>query len=107
MQSTIQKLSPLTEASFYVLLALIEPKHGYGIIKSVEELTGGRIVLAAGTLYGVLQNFEKQDCIELESTSIKRRKKVYRITAPGRDLLQFEITRLQSMLDNAKELGVR
>lgn len=106
MNIDIQKLSPLTEASYYVILALTEPKHGYGIIKTVEELTNGRIVLAAGTLYGVLQNFEKNKCIELESTSKQRRKKVYRITALGRALLHHEITRLQSMLDNAKELGV-
>ena len=47
---------PLTETSFFILLSLATaPKHGYGIIKEVETLSAGRVVLAAGTLYSALR----------------------------------------------------
>ena len=41
---------PLTEAGYYILLSLMEPMHGYGIMQNVEALSGGRVRLAAGTL---------------------------------------------------------
>ena len=44
----------LTEAVFYILLSLVEPLHGYGIMQNVEKLSGGRVRLAAGTLYGAI-----------------------------------------------------
>ena len=44
----------LTEAVYYILLSLQEPLHGYGIIQNVDKLSGGRVRLAAGTLYGAL-----------------------------------------------------
>ena len=44
----------LTEAVYYILLSLVEPKHGYGIMQNVEMLSGGRVRLAAGTLYGIV-----------------------------------------------------
>ena len=45
----------LTEATYYILLSLVSPRHGYGIMQLTEELSGGRIHLAAGTLYGALR----------------------------------------------------
>ena len=61
------KKSPLSEQSFYILLALIdEPLHGYGIIKRVKELSQGMIVLAAGTLYGAIEKLKNQQMIELD-----------------------------------------
>ena len=104
MDKTIAKLSPLTESTFYVLLAVQKPIHGYGIIKIIEELTDGRIVLAAGTLYGALQNLERYNCIELHKSSVSRRKKEYVSTELGTKLLQFEINRLKSMLKHVEEL---
>nr|MCR5390105.1 PadR family transcriptional regulator [Lachnospiraceae bacterium] len=50
-----EKELPLTEAIFYILLALRHPNHGYGIIQEVESMTSGRLVLGAGTLYGAIQ----------------------------------------------------
>ena len=51
-KSMHDKELPLTEAVFYIMLALRHPNHGYGIIQEVEEMTGGRLSLGAGTLYG-------------------------------------------------------
>ena len=53
-----EKETPLTEAFFYILLALRKPNHGYGVIQEIEELTGGRVVLGPGTLYGARQTMQ-------------------------------------------------
>lgn len=66
----------MTEAVYYILLALRKPNHGYGIIQEVERLTGGRVALGAGTLYGAIQTLEKKMWIEIysvDTTSRKRR----------------------------------
>ena len=52
---------PLTEAVYYILLSLMEPMHGYGIMQNVETLSGGRVRLAAGTLYGALNAMVDRD----------------------------------------------
>ena len=107
MNSYIKKNSPLTEATYYILLALVEPLHGYGIIKKVEEMTVGRVRLAAGTLYGAISTLLNYKLIILigEDKGNKRRK-LYQITEPGRVLLNYEIKRLQEMVDNgAREIG--
>lgn len=48
---------PLTEALFYILLAARRPIHGYGIIQEVAEMTGGRVNLGPGTLYGAISTW--------------------------------------------------
>ena len=54
----------LTEAVFYILLSLQKPLHGYGIIQNVEQLSGGRVKLAAGTLYGALNSLVDKGWID-------------------------------------------
>lgn len=53
----------LTEAVFYILLSLDTPLHGYGIMQNVEHLSGGRVRLAAGTLYGALATLTERGWI--------------------------------------------
>ena len=48
----------LTEAFYYILLSLYQPLHGYGIMQKAEEFSGGRVRLAAGTLYGALNTLQ-------------------------------------------------
>ena len=48
----------LTEAVYYILLALVEPMHGYGIMQQTAALSKGRVRLSAGTLYGALASNE-------------------------------------------------
>lgn len=93
---------PLTEAFFYILLALRKPTHGYGIIQEVEQMTKGRVVLGAGTLYGALQTLEKREWIcvySAEETS--RKKKEYLITPAGRAAFDKELSRLKELVANA------
>ena len=98
---SIEKHSPLTEASFYILLSLTNPLHGYGIIKEVEEMSQGRVKLAAGTLYGALSSLQKHQLITIVDEQVSSRKrKTYKVTDSGATLLQYEITRLQEMVQN-------
>lgn len=93
---------PLTEAVFYILLAVRRPNHGYGIIQEVEQLTGGRVVLGAGTLYGAIQTLQNKGWIRIYSAETEsRKKKEYIITASGREVFEAERTRLKELLNNA------
>lgn len=104
MDKLIKKLSPLTEATFYTLLSLHEPLHGYGIIKKVEAMTNERVKLAAGTLYGVLSTLQKHELIVLErEEESNKKKKIYKITDLGKELIEYEMARLSEMLENARQ----
>lgn len=99
----MDKNIPLTEAVFYILLAVRTPNHGYGIIQEVEQLTDGRVTLGAGTLYGAIQTLEKKNWIEIYSVDTEsRKKKEYVITALGREVFEEERARLQELLKNAE-----
>jgi DNA-binding PadR family transcriptional regulator len=94
---------PLTETSFFILLSLATtPKHGYGIIKEVETLSAGRVVLAAGTLYSALRRMLEDGWIErLEdnnSNKDSRERKLYRLTDLGRRIFELETKRLQRLI---------
>jgi DNA-binding PadR family transcriptional regulator len=104
-KSNIEKYSPLTETTFYILISLLEPLHGYGIMQKVEKLSCGRVRLGPGTLYGALGNLLEAKMIELESGDrINNRRKVYRIKDLGIEMIEYEIKRLEEMLKNGKDL---
>lgn len=99
----MDKNIPLTEAVFYILLAVRTPNHGYGIIQEVEQLTDGRVTLGAGTLYGAIQTLEKKNWIRVYSVDTEsRKKKEYVITALGREVFAEERARLGELLKNAE-----
>lgn len=98
--------SPLTEAFFYILLSLRRPNHGYGVIQEIEKITGGRVVLGAGTLYGALQTLQKRGWIRVYSQDTdSRKKKEYVLTDIGRQAFERERTRLEELVNNAKMMG--
>lgn len=88
---------PLTETTFYVLLALRTPAHGYAIMARVEQLSAGAVRLAAGTLYGALENLVSQKLI-VPVASADARRKVYRITEHGYGVLAADAARMQAMV---------
>lgn len=94
----------LTEAVYYILLSLAEPMHGYGIMQNVEKLSGGRVKLAAGTLYGAISSLLEKGWITALPGEKDSRKKEYRITAEGRLVLLDELARLTELLENGKKL---
>jgi len=107
MSKSIETFSPLTEASFYILLSLVNPLHGYGVIKKVETMSFGRVKLAAGTLYGSISNLLRNKLIVSVGDDISnKRRKLYQATSLGIELIKYELKRLSEMLDNGKnELG--
>lgn len=94
---------PMTETAYYTLLSLTEPRHGYGIMQHVEEITGQRLRIGAGTLYGSLARMERDSVIAVESQQDRR--KTYAITAAGSRLLELELARLRELVDNGEALG--
>jgi DNA-binding PadR family transcriptional regulator len=102
MNDKFQKYSPLTEATYYILLSLQRPLHGYGIIKKIENMTDGRLILASGTLYGAISKLISYNLITLVSEDINnKRKKEYLITDEGIELLNFELLRIKKMVSNS------
>ena len=94
----------LTEAVYYILLSLTEPMHGYGIMQNVEKLSGGRVRLAAGTLYGAISSLLEKGWITALPGEKDSRKKEYMITAEGRLVLMDEFARLTELLENGKKV---
>jgi DNA-binding PadR family transcriptional regulator len=90
---------PLTEPVFLVLLSLAEqPRHGYSILKDVESMSGGRVQLSTGTLYGALQRLLDQGWIErIEEDQASRDRRTYRLTSRGRRNMQMEIKRMRQL----------
>lgn len=98
--------APLTEAFYYILLTLRNPNHGYGITQEIEQLTEGRVLLGAGTLYGALQTMEKRGWIAVYSQDTEsRKKKEYMITDLGRQAFIREYARLEELVKNGKIMG--
>ncbi|CAM3851599.1 PadR family transcriptional regulator [Alkalicoccus chagannorensis] len=97
----IKKYIPMSETAFYILLSLApEPRHGYGIIKYVESITGGRLVLGSGTVYGSLTKMLKDHLILVYAD--EERKKTYEITDLGKKVLHTEMERLEELYHNAQ-----
>ena len=86
----------LTETTYYILLSLYRPLHGYGIMQRAAELSGGRVRLAAGTLYGALNALVDKGWIAL--LPVEGRKKEYRLTPKGQIILKNELERLRELV---------
>lgn len=102
--------NPMTEAMYYILLALWNrPCHGYAVMQQVGELSGGRIAMGPGTLYGVLTRMDKDGWIQLQEEAGGeeggRRRKIYCITQLGESALRQEYRRLQRMVEDGAVLN--
>lgn len=94
----------LTEAVYYILLSLIEPLHGYGIMQKVKELSGERLVLSAGTLYGAINALLDRGWIKQLFSADESRRKEYVITADGLEVLNSELQRLRELVANGERI---
>ena len=106
-----EELLPLTPVAFDILLALLEgDAHGYAIMRSVHERTGGATSLHAGTLYRALSRLVDADLIgeldELPEGSSDERRRYYRVTGLGRRVAAAEARRLESQLGAARAHGL-
>ena len=91
---------PMTETGFYILFSLQEECHGYHVIQYVKRLTNNEVVISAGTLYGSLSKMEKDQLIAFTREEEKR--KYYRITELGREVLKLELQRINRLFINSK-----
>ena len=92
----------LTESTYYILLSLYRPQHGYGIMQQAEALSGGRVHLAAGTLYGALNTLCAKGWIIPLPPAEDSRKKEYQLTEQGLTILQNELRRLKQLVENGE-----
>jgi DNA-binding PadR family transcriptional regulator len=96
--------APLREPTFLVLTALAAgPQHGYGVIDDIRRISGGRVRLQAGTLYGVLDRLRTEGLVEVEREEVvaSRLRRYYRLTGAGLALLSAEAARLQTITEAA------
>ena len=98
-----QKSGALTEVTFFILLSLYTPKHGYAIMQFVKEKTNGRLLLGAGTLYGALVSLQDKGWIIPHGCS-NGRKKEYSITELGKEIAKKELIRLQNLAQIAEDI---
>lgn len=98
----VAEQAPMTEAMYYILLALLKPGHGYGMMQRIRELSGGRLEMGPGTLYGVLSRMNKEGWIVL--TGEEGRRKTYAITEAGKTALLVEYDRIKRMAADGKLL---
>jgi DNA-binding PadR family transcriptional regulator len=91
---------PLTEAVVLILAALApEPRHGYALMKDIEILSGNRISMSTGTLYGALRRLLHDGWIErFRQNDTSRDKQAYRLTDTGRKHLEAELDRLRRLV---------
>jgi len=97
-----KKYCPMTETIYYTLLALLEPNHGYGIMKFVRELTEERVKMGTGTLYTMLGRLVEDQMISVVNE--EGGKKTYQITEDGRALLLMEQARLKTQCENGERI---
>lgn len=96
------KYLPLTEATYYIMLSLIEPLHGYGVMQKVKEISEETVKVGPGTLYGVFSTLEKDDLIV--KVSEEGRRKCYELTPKGQRVLFDQIKRLEIMSANGSSV---
>ena len=94
----------LTESTYYILLSLYTPQHGYGIMQQTELLSGGQVRLAAGTLYGALNSLCEKGWITPLPVQEESRKKEYKLTDKGLAVLKQELTRLRQLVQNGETI---
>ena len=93
----LNKYLPLTETTYYILLSLLEPAHGYIMMQKVDQLSNQKVKIAAGTMYGAIENLLNQQLIKSVKSTDKRRK-TYVITDKGIEVLRLDCQRMKHII---------
>jgi DNA-binding PadR family transcriptional regulator len=102
VEKEITKYLPLSEATYYILLALVEPLHGYGVMQKVEAMSDETVSIGPGTLYGAFTTLEKEGLISLVKE--EERRKSFTMTVKGRQVLAEQVRRLEIMARNGQAI---
>ncbi len=104
----IKKIVPLTEATYLILMSLVKPLHGYGIMQKIEAISEQRVKMGPGTLYGGLSSLVEKRLIRKMDDSTTAddgdRKKMYVITELGLEVLEKEYLRLKQLVTIGKDI---
>lgn len=92
----------LTDSTYYILLTMVEPIHGYAIMQQVQEISDGEVVIGPASLYTILKKLQTADLIELLEDEEERRKN-YRLTCKGKAILKKDINRRVAMVEHGKK----
>ena len=98
LRDDTNKYLPLTESTYYIMLTLVEPLHGYAVMKKVEEISRCTVKVGPGTLYGAFTLLEKEELIV--KVKEEDRRKSYVLTPKGKNVLMKQIKRLEIMTQN-------
>ena len=98
MRDDTKKYLPLTESTYYIMLTLVKPLHGYAVMQKIEEISKGTVKVGPGTLYGAFTSLEKEGLIV--KVKEEDRRKSYVLTAKGKKVLMNQIKRLKIMTQN-------
>jgi len=98
----ITKYLPLTESTYYIMLSLVQPLHGYGVMQKVEVTSQDTVKVGPGTIYGAFSTLEKEGLIVM--TNEEDRRKCYQLTEKGRKVLKEYIHRLEIMTSNGLDI---
>ncbi len=99
-------MTAMREPTYFILAALLDgPAHGYGIVRDAAELSGGRVRLTAGTLYGALERRAGEGLVEPDREEVVngRRRRYFRLTGAGEAALAEETERMRSAADAVGE----
>jgi len=102
-EKSLAKHLPLTEATYYILLSLVTPKHGYAVMQEAEKISAGTVRLAPGTLYGAFTTLEQNKLIAMVDKEDRR--KIYQATEKGIRILIEQVDRLRIMLRSAEKIS--
>jgi DNA-binding PadR family transcriptional regulator len=98
LRDDTKKYLPLTESTYYIMLTLIEPLHGYAVMQKIEEISKGTVKVGPGTLYGAFTSLEEEGLIV--KVKEENRRKSYVLTPKGKKTLMNQIKRLEIMTQN-------
>jgi DNA-binding PadR family transcriptional regulator len=99
MRHVVAETKPLTEPVLLILTSLADqPRHGYALLKDIESLSGGRVRMSTGTLFGAVRRLLDDGWIErFEQEDTARHKQAYRLTGVGRRQLHSELDRMKHL----------
>jgi DNA-binding PadR family transcriptional regulator len=98
------EMGELTDTSYYILLSLMEAKHGYLIMKTIEQMTNNRFSIGPASLYTTIKKLVKAELIEELKQQDAQNKKTYVTTESGIQLLKKEVQRRREMVQHAEDI---
>ena len=102
LRDDTNKYLPLTESTYYIMLTLVEPLHGYAVMQKIEVISKGTVKVGPGTLYGAFTSLEKEGLIV--KVKEEDRRKSYVLTPKGKKVLMNQIKRLEIMTQNGSSV---